>query len=126
MEIRWPYDDPLPERILFHRHFTQLPESNDHSCYASRTCYFLVYCSLSLSVVSPRLSDPLEEIVIIPEYGTDATTPDAVANAVQYANIHHQIRTDPVDTVHSVFPLLRVDDERQPSTSSGGVVCLNL
>ncbi|EYC24508.1 hypothetical protein Y032_0013g1937 [Ancylostoma ceylanicum] len=86
----------------------------------------LVNCSLSLSTISPRLSDPDVKVVIIPEHGTEASTSDALANALRHANVHYQILTDPVDTVLSAFPLLRVDDERQPSRSSGDVVCLNL
>lgn len=53
----------------------------------------LVNCSLSLSTISPRLSDPDVKVVIIPEYGSDATTSDALANALRHANVHYQILT---------------------------------
>ncbi|KHJ93210.1 hypothetical protein OESDEN_06888 [Oesophagostomum dentatum] len=86
----------------------------------------LVNCSLSLSTISPRLSDPDIKVVIIPETGPDAPTSNALANALQKANVQYHILADSVEEVLSAFPLLRADDERQPSRSTGDVVCLNL
>ncbi|KAK6747428.1 hypothetical protein RB195_000554 [Necator americanus] len=86
----------------------------------------LVNCSLSLSTISPRLNDPDVKVVVITECGSDCTTSDALINALQKANVHYQILTDPVEDVLTAFPLLCVDEERQASRSSGDVVCLNL
>ncbi|CAJ0601630.1 unnamed protein product [Cylicocyclus nassatus] len=86
----------------------------------------LVNCSLSLSTISPRLNDPDVKVVIIPDHGADSTTSDALANALRKADLQYQVLADPVEEVLSAFPSLRVDDERQPSRTSGDVVCLNL
>ncbi|VDM83258.1 unnamed protein product [Strongylus vulgaris] len=64
-------------------------------------------------------------VVIIPD-GSDGTTSGALANALRKANVQHQILADPVEEVLSAFPSLRVDEERQPSRTSGDMVCLNL
>nr|CDJ86052.1 Dual specificity phosphatase domain containing protein [Haemonchus contortus] len=86
----------------------------------------LVNCSLSLSTLSPRLNNADVKVVIVPEHGPDADTSNALSNALRKANISYRVLDDPVESVLSSFPLLRVDEDRPNSRSAGDVGCLNL
>ncbi|KAK6060133.1 hypothetical protein COOONC_02213 [Cooperia oncophora] len=86
----------------------------------------LVNCSLSLSTLSPRLNDADVKVVIVPEHGSDADIYNALSNALRKANIHYRVLDDPVESVLSSFPLLKVDEDRPNARSSGDVGCLNL
>ncbi|KAE9418870.1 hypothetical protein Angca_003400 [Angiostrongylus cantonensis] len=86
----------------------------------------LLNCSLSLSTLSPLLSDINVKVVIVPEHGSDLMISNAVTNALRKANISYRVINDHVETVLSSFPLLRVDSDRPICRSSGDVGCLNL
>lgn len=86
----------------------------------------LINCSLSLSTLSPLLIDANVKVIIVSEHGSDFTISNAVTNALRKANISYRILKDPVETVLSSFPLLRVDDDRPSSIATGDICCLNL
>ncbi|KJH49207.1 dual specificity phosphatase, catalytic domain protein [Dictyocaulus viviparus] len=85
----------------------------------------LINCSLSLSTLSPRLNNADVKVVIVPEQGSDCPISNAIANALRKASINYRVVKEPIETVLSSFPLLRVDGER-PNSQSADVGCLNL